>query len=99
MFEVGEQEDPALQAIIDSYVPSNETVPFPSVNATLSLGHLLNNNAPFDFWFYQGSTTIPPCYSGKLSWVVANKVFSMSQKQRDFFWGMFNNEAMDGNWR
>jgi len=31
--------------------------------------------------------------------VVANKVFSMSQKQRDFFWGMFNNEAMGGNWR
>ena len=99
MFEVGDQDDPALQTIMDSYTPGNETVPFPIVNVTLSLGHLLNNNEPFDFWYYQGSTTIPPCYIGGVSWIVAKKVFTMSQKQRDFFWNLFNNDKMSGNWR
>ena len=99
LFEVGGTSDPFLQSLIDNYAQGNETTPFPSVNATLSLSPLLNNLDSFDFWFYQGSITIPNCIPGGMNWVIPKKVFSMSQEQRDFFWGLFNGEGKDGNWR
>ena len=69
------------------------------MNVTLTLEHLLNNGEVFDFWYYLGSTTIPPCFIGAVSWVIPKKVFSMSQKQRDFFYNMFNGDGKEGNWR
>jgi carbonic anhydrase len=84
---------------MESYTPGNETTPFPSVNATLSLSHLLNNGDYFDYWFYQGSATFPPCFKGIVSWVIPKRTYSMSQAQRDFFWNLFNGNGKDGNWR
>jgi carbonic anhydrase len=100
MFQVGEQPDPALEVIKKNFIQGNDTVPFPSINATLSFSHLLTNSEPFDYYFYQGSSTIPPCFVGGLNWVIPKRVYSMSQAQRDFFWQLFNDQGSRvGNWR
>lgn len=99
MFKVGPDEDPALKVIQDNFIQGNETVPFPSINATMSFSHLLNNEEPFDFYYYQGSLTIPPCFKGGVNWIISKKEYSMSQKQRDFFYKLFNGEGKKGNWR
>lgn len=44
MFQVGNTSDPALEIIKNNYIPANDTVPFPSVNATMSFTHLLSEN-------------------------------------------------------
>ncbi len=94
MFEVGPQPDPALAAIQNSYAPGAETS-----TASLNFAHLINNQNPFDFWYYMGSLTFPPCFSGNLHWIVSKRVFSMSKEQRDFFYNMFNSGKLKGNWR
>lgn len=65
----------------------------------LDLSVLLNNAEPFDFWFYLGSGTIPPCIDAKLDWIVSKKIFKVGQEQYNFFYNLFNNEAMKGNYR
>lgn len=62
---------------------------------------MLTNEQIFDFWYYEGSGTIPPCKNGKLKWIVSKKVLKMSQDERDFFFTRHNNEQLelDGNWR
>jgi carbonic anhydrase len=53
-----------------------------------------------DYFFYLGSSTIPPCSNGRLNWVVSNKIFKMSKKQRAFFDNRYNNpQKVNGNWR
>jgi carbonic anhydrase len=69
----------------------------PKVN--LDLSEFLDNDQPFDFWYYLGSATIPPCRDGALEWIVSKKVMTMGQEERDFFWGLFNNDDMKGNYR
>jgi len=95
MFEVGDTPDPSLAKIINSYNPDPTKV----VSTTLDFSHMLNNGETFDYWTYLGSGTIPPCYSGVLNWVVSKRVHSMSQEQRDFIFGLFNDNKMGGNWR
>ena len=65
----------------------------------LDLSEHLNNAEPFDFWYYLGSSTIPPCKNSGLQWIVSKKVLKMSQEERDFFWNLFNNDKMEGNYR
>lgn len=96
--------DPALQTIIDSYIQPNETTPIPTVNATISFSHLLSlSNEPFSYWYYSGSLTLPPCgrYKSGVNWIIPNKVYSMSQSQKEFFWALFyyEKEGKEGNWR
>lgn len=100
MFEVGEEADPGLEEIMKNYQKWNGTTPYSGVNATLSFAHLLLNSEPFEYYFYQGSSTIPPCFGGALNWIIPKKAFSMSKDQRDFFYDLFNDgDTKVGNWR
>ena len=65
----------------------------------MNLAEFLNNEQPFDFFYYLGSPTIPPCRDSGLEWIVSKKVFKMSQAERDFFWNMFHSDEMEGNYR
>jgi carbonic anhydrase len=93
MFEVGDKADPVLQLLMDNYKPGT------NYTTSIDLSHLLNNAKPIDYWFYLGSPTIPPCRLGTMNWIISKRVFSMNQEQRDFFYNLFNNDKMDGNWR
>ena len=59
----------------------------------------LNNLTPFDFWYYQGSGTIPPCTNAGVHWLIPHRTWPISQAQLDFVRGLFYKEGMDGNWR
>ena len=95
-FNVGDEEDGFVKKLIHTY--SNETGPIP---ITFHLGPYLAPNIIEDFWFYLGSTTIPPCTNAKLNWVVVNKVFSMTQEQKEDLLEIMSQGEEDwpGNWR
>lgn len=54
-----------------------------------------------DFWFYNGSPTIPPCNEGKYHWVVNRRTFSLTAEQKNQLVKILsrNAEQWDGNWR
>ena len=93
-FQVGDKADPVLDKIQSTFQKPGQTV---AVN--LDLSPLVNNIKQFNFWSYLGSATIPPCLSGKVYWIVSERPNPMSKEQRDFFYNMFNNDKMEGNWR
>lgn len=62
----------------------------------VDLSHLLFREDIFNFWFYLGSITVPPCTDKRLNWIIPDKVYKMSAKQNEFFKNLFSH---DGNWR
>lgn len=66
MFSVGETGNKFIQAIIDAYDSKTSEISF-------NLNDMIAINLIDDYWFYTGSSTIPPCTNGKLSWVVVKK--------------------------
>lgn len=73
LFQVGPTADPFLQALIDGY--KNSTVSSP---IGIDLRYLLPTNIIEDFWFYEGSNTIPPCSNNNYNWIVSRKAHSMT---------------------
>jgi carbonic anhydrase len=67
-------------------------IPF---DVNFSLDHLLSKEKIFNFWFYRGSITLPPCSDGKIYWIVPDKIFQMSTDQLEFFQKLYPG----GNWR
>lgn len=58
-------------------------------------------NVVDDFWFYQGSATIPPCSEGRYHWVVSRKVHSITLEQKEKMLKILSRGSGDwpGNWR
>lgn len=61
----------------------------------VDLSHLLSREQLFDFWFYLGSATIPPCTNGKINWIIPRKIYKMKSSQLTFF----KNIYPKGNYR
>lgn len=95
-FEVGPTADPFLQVLIDAHKQGKVSSPI-----MIDLRHLLPANIVDDFWFYEGSNTIPPCSNNKFNWVVSRKVHSLTQQQKDDLTAILSQGAEDwpGNWR
>ena len=76
LFEKGQTQDAFVNEIIAGYEkdPASATI-------QVDLRSLVPKNVINDYWFYNGSPTIPPCGEGRLHWVVLKKIHSITDNQ------------------